>query len=266
LAQKSFTLTIGEEHMVFHGDAVIGRGAGCQLLLTGPDISRRHAAIEVRDEGVILTDLGSFNGVYHNGQRITGPTPLKTGDVVTVGGHSLRFSEGVTAAEDPEQPFPLPDLFDDEILRGEPTKRTDRWSLLHSAGEALLDAEQPERAERVLTPMLLGILDHAGAANADPVHLETVARLSMTLASASRRVRWLNYVLDLYTAAEHPFPASQAKQLVDLGASLAAGQPAVKAQLDERMTRYLKIRRARDPGPEEAERGTLAILEKLVGK
>jgi len=48
-------------------------------------ISSHHARIEVRPSGPWLVDLGSTNGSYVNGQRITGEKSLRRGDRVQVG-------------------------------------------------------------------------------------------------------------------------------------------------------------------------------------
>lgn len=44
------------------GRLVLGRGAGCDLILQDPDVSRRHCQIEVAPEGVLVRDLSSTNG------------------------------------------------------------------------------------------------------------------------------------------------------------------------------------------------------------
>ncbi len=58
------------------------------------DVSSRHAAIVRKTEGFVLQDLGSRNGTFVNGQRITGDTLLKGGDVIGFGvnGPALEFA------------------------------------------------------------------------------------------------------------------------------------------------------------------------------
>ena len=58
------------------------------------DVSSRHAAIVRKTEGFVLQDLGSRNGTFVNGKRITGDTPLKDGDVIGFGanGPVLEFA------------------------------------------------------------------------------------------------------------------------------------------------------------------------------
>lgn len=57
------------------------------------DVSSRHAAIVRKPEGFVLQDLGSRNGTFVNGQRLTGDTLLKDGDVIGFGatGPALEF-------------------------------------------------------------------------------------------------------------------------------------------------------------------------------
>ncbi|GAB3356261.1 ATP-binding cassette domain-containing protein [Modestobacter lapidis] len=70
---------------------VVGRDPACDVVVaTDPLMSRRHAAVETGAEAA-LTDLGSFNGTYLNGHRVSGRTPLAVGDSVGVGGTSFRW-------------------------------------------------------------------------------------------------------------------------------------------------------------------------------
>ncbi len=58
------------------------------------DVSSRHAAIVRKTEGFVLQDLGSRNGTFVNGKRITGDTVLRDGDVIGFGanGPALEFA------------------------------------------------------------------------------------------------------------------------------------------------------------------------------
>ncbi len=67
----------------------IGRGNVNTLALTDPGASRRHAEIVLEDEGWVLRDLGSTNGTFVNGRRITTHT-LRTGEIVKIGGLTLK--------------------------------------------------------------------------------------------------------------------------------------------------------------------------------
>ena len=72
----------------------IGRMESNDLTLQGDRVSRRHASIRAYDTGEMwISDLGSKNGVYVNGQRITTPFLLCHGDRIGIGPHKLIFEQ-----------------------------------------------------------------------------------------------------------------------------------------------------------------------------
>lgn len=50
---------------------IIGRASECDISLAAAHLSRRHAQIQVVEGGLLVKDLGSANGTFINGQRIT---------------------------------------------------------------------------------------------------------------------------------------------------------------------------------------------------
>jgi S-DNA-T family DNA segregation ATPase FtsK/SpoIIIE len=80
---------------------VIGRDAGCDVVLADPLVSKRHARIEV-DQGVELVDLNSANGLIVDGGRVQ-RGPGHPGQVITIGDTEVSFSivAGTDAAPDP---------------------------------------------------------------------------------------------------------------------------------------------------------------------
>jgi len=78
-ARTGSTLTIGSA-------TVVGRDAGSGIRLDGDDFaSSRHASIEPGADGVWVEDLGSTNGTFVNGERITARTLVRAGDAVRIG-------------------------------------------------------------------------------------------------------------------------------------------------------------------------------------
>jgi pSer/pThr/pTyr-binding forkhead associated (FHA) protein len=73
------------------GMIMIGRGADCQLILDDDYVSTRHARVVATPNGVYVEDLGSTNGSYVNGQRITSPTTITLADSVRIGKTMLRL-------------------------------------------------------------------------------------------------------------------------------------------------------------------------------
>jgi pSer/pThr/pTyr-binding forkhead associated (FHA) protein len=73
---------------------LLGRGAGCDILLQDQQASRRHAEIRLSDTQISITDLGSMNGTFVNGARIQGTQVLRPGDVVRIGLSEFVLQEG----------------------------------------------------------------------------------------------------------------------------------------------------------------------------
>lgn len=88
------------------GPTVIGRAPECQLRIDDASLSRKHAKLVPTNDGVVIEDLGSTNGSYHNGNRVQHAV-AKPGD--EIGFDTLRFrlfevgqEENRTAEADPE--------------------------------------------------------------------------------------------------------------------------------------------------------------------
>lgn len=120
----------GRVHPLSPGRHRIGREPGVAVQLRGVDVSRHHASLEVGSDAISVEDLGSKNGVFRGGAPLTGPTPLRHGDVIVVGGISLSVHHPgaqvdaalvrggeptVTRAPAPERPGP-PDRLGPPLL------------------------------------------------------------------------------------------------------------------------------------------------------
>ena len=64
----------------------IGRDANADLRIESDRVSRRHARILGRSGRHLLSDLGSANGTFLNGQRVQQPVVLNHGDEVDLAG------------------------------------------------------------------------------------------------------------------------------------------------------------------------------------
>jgi FHA domain-containing protein len=84
-------LRVGASEYTFErGRLAIGRSRDCDIRLTDPNVSRRHA--EVRQEGssFFVVDLDSTNGTEVNGRRVR-RARLEDGDMIVLGSTELVF-------------------------------------------------------------------------------------------------------------------------------------------------------------------------------
>jgi len=81
---------------------VVGRDEGCELVLEDDEkVSRRHCAFSPNPDGTLtVEDLGSSNGTFVGGERISAPVVLRGGEEVRVGSTVLR-AEGEQAGGRP---------------------------------------------------------------------------------------------------------------------------------------------------------------------
>ncbi|MHB1844579.1 MAG: FHA domain-containing protein [Deltaproteobacteria bacterium] len=76
----------------------IGRQEGNTIRLTERNVSRRHARLVRSDGSVLVEDLGSFNGIRVNGDRIEGKLDIQEGDLVEIGDYDLAIENEETDA------------------------------------------------------------------------------------------------------------------------------------------------------------------------
>jgi hypothetical protein len=67
------------------GVAVIGRDPSAGIVLDDPEASRRHASVSLRGDAVTVEDLGSTNGTFVGGERITGSRQVDSGTRIRIG-------------------------------------------------------------------------------------------------------------------------------------------------------------------------------------
>ena len=71
---------------------IIGRDTlRANFVLDHPQVSRLHAQLRAQGDKFMLADLGSANGTFCNGKRITAPLDLSIGDTLDIGPYSLVF-------------------------------------------------------------------------------------------------------------------------------------------------------------------------------
>src|SRR3990170_1052075 len=86
---------------------IVGRAVNSDVPIYDPTISRQHAQISVQNGGVLVKDLGSSNGTFLNGSRITEAT-AQPNDVVMFGKVSFYVREIAKGATAPAAAAPAP--------------------------------------------------------------------------------------------------------------------------------------------------------------
>ena len=101
------SLTDGREYVITGASLVFGREAGCDVVVSGKDVSRRHAEIVQTPKGYVVVD-SSTNGTFVNEERVEGQRILARADVIRLGDEQFRFYADVAAATAAPPPLPPP--------------------------------------------------------------------------------------------------------------------------------------------------------------
>jgi hypothetical protein len=103
LSETLWLESSGGERIPVRGHVSLGRSRTNIVPINCDKVSRRHALIHLDEEGCCLViDLGSSNGTYVNGTRITHLARVNPGDHIEIG--SERFTLRAQLCEDPAEP------------------------------------------------------------------------------------------------------------------------------------------------------------------
>jgi ABC-type multidrug transport system ATPase subunit/pSer/pThr/pTyr-binding forkhead associated (FHA) protein/ABC-type multidrug transport system permease subunit len=84
------SLSLGQLDLSGQTSVIIGRDPQAYLHLNHPTVSYRHAQIVQQDRGLVIKDLGSTNGTFVNGKRIT-QAVIQSGDQIQIGPFLLAY-------------------------------------------------------------------------------------------------------------------------------------------------------------------------------
>ncbi len=90
---KRYELEIGVD------DVIVGRSTDCHWVISSGAVSRRHARIRRQSGDITIEDLGSSNGTFVNGVRLSEPHALHDDDTVKFGSVEARFFVPAKSAE-----------------------------------------------------------------------------------------------------------------------------------------------------------------------
>lgn len=111
-------LDLGRTFALVDGPNRLGRGDQVPIRIRDRSVSREHAELTWTPDGAFLADLGTANGTFVNGRRLSRGTRLRPGDVVEVGRTMLK----AVLPEVAERPGPPPPPGSPEAVAQQPTQ------------------------------------------------------------------------------------------------------------------------------------------------
>jgi serine phosphatase RsbU (regulator of sigma subunit) len=168
----------------------IGRSSRNDICIGDPFASRLHAELRSEGEQVLLVDMGSANGTYLNGQRVSGTVKLEVGDMVRIGETEIEYASGDQAMLSGATVFlsgpAAAALPADTITSPISTRSTS--DLLSSIQSGAISGEMrlPSGSRTVLAPEaagrdLLGIVSQVGIALLPRTSLEDTLKMTIDL-------------------------------------------------------------------------------------
>jgi pSer/pThr/pTyr-binding forkhead associated (FHA) protein len=220
--------------------ATIGRNLDCDVVLSGPLVSRVHARLVIDADGVTVEDLLSRNGVAVDGVLIDRPRRIEPGTRIRLGDETVeliaerldrgprpatishttteRSSANLRAAES-ERPSGRNRVADPEgsqILEenDELTHRADLFDLLGAAVERAFAVNNGEEVVRLLGRHLERIVDQARTERHPNDELYgRAAHYAVRLGVSTHKPSWFDYVIRLYSTLSVPLPLPIVDQL-----------------------------------------------------
>lgn len=85
-------------------EITIGRQEGNTIRLTERNVSRRHARLFRQNGHIAVEDLGSYNGIRLNGDKISGQTQVHEGDLIQIADYDLSVQSDAATQTAPQTP------------------------------------------------------------------------------------------------------------------------------------------------------------------
>lgn len=160
---------LGQVYQLTQRQTLVGRSRRCVIVLESRLASREHCVLERSGAALTLIELGSKNGTWVNGERVTRRRQLATGDEVRIGSDHLEVIENARPAEgEPRRQVETLRMArkpSDEQFEDDSTATVDHASVLDLA-EVLLETaggpDQRPQTTRVILAAVDELLDHAG--------------------------------------------------------------------------------------------------------
>ncbi len=93
---RSMALMSASTRLRVGQSVVVGRSPTADVVLVTPNVSHSHAKLTRRSDGILVEDLGSTNGTWINGKRVSAPTLLGADDDLRLGPHRLDINDDLS--------------------------------------------------------------------------------------------------------------------------------------------------------------------------
>ncbi len=270
-ARASYALREGTvEYKLSKPQVLLGRGSGVDILLSGPLVSRRHAELSDTDAGLVVTDLGSRNGVFVNGHPISEPTQLSPGDTLAIGDNTFVLFELSNPTQRSEtlsemravhesSRVPVGAYTSDEVSVA--TRRADALQMLAGVVDKALALGRGQEAEHVIGTHLVAALSDATAGRGvAPEVARAAATYAVKLAAATGKAAWLDFAFRLYNALGATIPLP----VVDEMYTVLRRVRGLDLELLRGYSDFLRARAAQLSAPERFVLQRLDGLERLA--
>jgi pSer/pThr/pTyr-binding forkhead associated (FHA) protein len=159
----------GQTFQLSQRQTLVGRSRRCTIVLNSRLASREHCVLERSGAALTLIELGSKNGTWVNGERVTRRRQLATGDEIRIGSDHLEVIENYKPNEgEPRRQVETQRMArkpSEEQFEDDSTATVDHASVLDLAEVLLETASGPEQrpqTTRVILAAVDELLDHAG--------------------------------------------------------------------------------------------------------
>jgi pSer/pThr/pTyr-binding forkhead associated (FHA) protein len=237
------------------GKLYLGRSPECELAISDPAVSRRHARLWVSAAQIVVEDLGSQNGVYVNGARIHGPTELRSGDVMRICTHELELVD--VQLEPAPEPEPEPNRYRITADTASGAEKTTLVEELHTGtSRPPTPARMNMRVEPILTPVV-SAAPLVARQSSNPPGSDSLAKAITTLDDtltagnldeAERRLGPILMRVHELLLEQHPSSRELCEHVV-VSAARLAGETRSAAFMNYAVTLYQLMNR---PLPEDA--------------
>ena len=241
-----------------NGILTIGRESSCEVSIRGDaGVSRRHARLTLLPTSIKLQDLGSRNGTFIEGRRLTGTALLRGGELLRVGNTELRAfaneaeSRRALGSVYPRSHAPFPAEFVDTTVStnvfGGLLRDIARATLTDPSEVGVLVAEACDTAENLAMTATLSASDAA-----------VVADCVLREARRTEDSSWIGHVFVLYSKARLVLPLDLARSLMKMRK--------LPSFPEDKLGGYLGVLAGLKPAEPEARELLVAVFRVLAGE